>query len=150
MALRDNTPSLLATGVDGLNDILRGGVPANCTYLISGTPGSGKTTLALQYLIEGARLGEPSLYVTLSESRREVELVARSHGWNLEGVTLFELIPTEINLSNDSQLTVFNPSEFELGETTQAMIAEVNRLVVRCLRLAFAPPVASGYSGGLV
>lgn len=123
----DDTPRALATGIPGLDDILRGGFPPKCTYLISGTPGCGKTTLALQYLLEGAKIGEPTLYITLSETRREVEEVARSHGWDLAGVTIYELVPTEINLSNDSQLTVFNPSEFELGETTEAMIAEVKR-----------------------
>ena len=124
----EDAPHSLATGILGLDDILRGGFPPNCTYLVSGTPGTGKTTLALQYLLEGARLGEPSLYITLSETRREVEEVARSHDWDLAGVSIYELVPTEINLSNDSQLTVFNPSEFELGETTEAMIAEVKRI----------------------
>jgi circadian clock protein KaiC len=122
------TPSdALPTGIAGLDDILRGGFPSDCTYLISGTPGSGKTTLALQFLLEGARRGENSLYVTLSETRREIEAVARSHGWDLSGIQLYELAPTELNLSADSQLTVFNPSEFELGETTQAMISEIKR-----------------------
>lgn len=124
----DDTMHSLTTGVPGLDDILRGGFPPNCTYLVNGTPGAGKTTLALQYLLEGARRGESSLYITLSETRREVEEVARSHGWDLAGITIYELVPTEINLSNDSQLTVFNPSEFELGETTEAMIAEIKRV----------------------
>lgn len=124
----DDVPHALATGIPGLDDILRGGFPPNCTYLVSGTPGSGKTTLALQYLLEGARRGEPTLYITLSETRREIEEVARSHHWDLAGITIYELVPTEINLSTDSQLTVFNPSEFELGETTEAMIAEVKRV----------------------
>lgn len=118
---------LLATGVSGLDDILRGGFPSECVYMVSGTPGSGKTTLALQFLLEGVRVGESCLYVTLSETRREIEKVARSHQWDLTGLHICELVPSEQNLSAESQLTVFNPSEFELGETTQAMISEVNK-----------------------
>lgn len=120
-------PPPLATGVSGMDDILRGGFPRDCVYMVAGTPGTGKTTLALQFLLEGVRDGESCLYVTLSETRREIEKVARSHGWDLAGLNICELIPTEGNLSADAQLTVFNPSEFELGETTEAMIAEVNR-----------------------
>lgn len=120
-------PPPLATGVSGMDDILRGGFPRDCVYMVAGTPGTGKTTLALQFLLEGVRDGESCLYVTLSETRREIEKVARSHGWDLTGLNICELIPTEGNLSADAQLTVFNPSEFELGETTEAMIAEVKR-----------------------
>ncbi|HEX3928110.1 MAG TPA: ATPase domain-containing protein [Gemmatimonadales bacterium] len=112
-------------GISGLDDILRGGFPPGCLYLISGTPGAGKTTLAMQFLMEGARQGGRSLYVTLSESRREIDKVARSHGWDLSGVHVAELIPSEGNLDGDSMLTVFNPSELELNETTEAMIAAV-------------------------
>jgi circadian clock protein KaiC len=96
-------------------------------YLLTGTPGAGKTTLAMQFLMAGAAAGESCLYVTLSESRREINKVARSHGWDLSGVHVCELVPSEQNLSSDAQLTVFNPSELELGETTQALIAEVER-----------------------
>ena len=80
-------------------------------YLITGTPGTGKTSLAIQFLLEGVVQGERSLYVTLSESRVEISKVARSHGWNLDGLEIEELIPSEHNLSADAQLTVFNPSE---------------------------------------
>jgi circadian clock protein KaiC len=117
----------LSTGVPGIDDILRGGFPPDCLYLITGTPGTGKTTLALQFLLEGVRQGESCLYVTLSESRREIFKVARSHGWDLSALRICELVPSERNLSADAQLTVFNPSELELGETTEAMIAEVNQ-----------------------
>jgi circadian clock protein KaiC len=118
---------LLPTGISGVDDILRGGFPSDCLYMVTGTPGSGKTTLALQFLLEGVRRGEPCLYITLSESRKEITKVARSHGWNLEGIYICELIPSERNLSAEAQLTVFNPSELELGETTEAMIAAVDK-----------------------
>ena len=118
---------LVPTGIEGIDDILRGGLPSHCLYLVTGTPGAGKTTLAMQFLMQGARTGEPSLYVTLSESRREIEKVARSHGWDLSGVSICELIPSEGNLAADAQLTVFNPSELELGETTEAMMTAVDQ-----------------------
>jgi circadian clock protein KaiC len=120
-------PLPISVGVPGMDDILRGGLSPDCLYLLSGTPGTGKTTLALQFLLEGVRLGESCLYVTLSESRREIAKVARSHGWDLAKLNICELVPSEHNLSVDSQLTVFNPSELELGETTEAMIAAVRQ-----------------------
>jgi circadian clock protein KaiC len=116
----------LATGIAGMDDILRGGFPKNCLFLVAGTPGTGKTTLAMQFLMEGARHGEQSLYITLSESGSEIATVAETHGWDLSKIHIRELVPSEQNLSADAQLTVFNPSELELGETTEAMIAAVN------------------------
>ena len=117
----------MSAGVSGLDDIIRGGFPRNCLFLVTGTPGTGKTTLAMQYLIEGIRRGERCLYVTLSESKAEIAKVARSHGWDLSKIEIAELVPSERNLSADAQLTVFNPSEFELGETTEAMIAAIDK-----------------------
>ena len=124
----DNTQAVASCGVKGLNDILRGGFPRDCLFLVTGTPGTGKTTLAMQFLIEGAKHGETCLYVTLSETRAEIAKVARSHGWDLTNVHITELVPSEQNLSADSQLTVFNPSELELGETTAALLAAVEAL----------------------
>src|SRR5512138_3394443 len=86
------------TGIEGLDDILCGGFTPNRLYLIEGVPGSGKTTLALQYLIEGARRGEPVLYVTLSETEEELRAMAQTHAWSLDGVTIRELVPPEETL----------------------------------------------------
>jgi circadian clock protein KaiC len=121
----DNSQAVAASGIAGLDDVMRGGFPRDCLFLVTGTPGTGKTTLAMQFLLEGVRQGEICLYVTLSETRAEIEKVARSHGWDLTNVNITELVPSEQNLSADSQLTVFNPSELELGETTEALIAAV-------------------------
>ena len=125
----------LSTGIAGLDDILSGGFAPNRLYLIEGVPGSGKTTLALQFLIDGARLGEPVLYVTLSETEEELREVATSHGWNLEGIAIRELIPSEENLQPDEQYTMFHPSEIELNETTKTILADVER--VKPLRVVF-------------
>ena len=121
------TNSRLATGVAGLDDILEGGFPANRVYLIEGDPGTGKTTLAVQFLLEGARQGESGLYITLSETKEELEGVAVSHGWNLDGINIYELTPAEDSLKTESQYTIFHPSEIELGETTSAVLKEVER-----------------------
>jgi circadian clock protein KaiC len=82
-----NKRTIAATGIEGLDDVLAGGLRTNRLYLIEGVPGSGKTTLALQFLREGVRLAEPVLYITLSETREELEEVASSHEWSLEGIT---------------------------------------------------------------
>lgn len=118
---------LVATGIEGLDDILGGGLTPHRVYLVEGNPGSGKTTLALQYLLEGARRGERGLYVTLSETREELLGVACSHGWSLDALTLCELIPSEENLLPDAQPRMFHPSEVELGETTRRVLEEVER-----------------------
>jgi circadian clock protein KaiC len=117
----------VSTGITGLDTILDGGLYPHRIYLIEGTPGTGKTTLALQFLLEGVRLGEPTLYVTLSETRNELIGVARSHGWEMDGVFIHEMAPWEETLSPDAQLTMYHPSELELSETISAVLAEVER-----------------------
>ena len=117
-----------STGIDGLDDVLRGGLTRNRLYLIAGVPGAGKTTLALQFLIEGVRRGERVLYVTLSETEEELRSVALSHGWSLEGIKIHELMPMEGSLGADEQYTMFHPSEVELGNTTRTILSEVERL----------------------
>lgn len=109
-----------ATGIAGLDDILRGGFPEGRILLIEGDPGVGKTTLALQFLMEGAKRGESSVYVTLSETREELLQVADSHGWSLDGIEIFELATPEA-FNEQDQNTLFHPSEVELAEMTKAV-----------------------------
>src|SRR5262245_48313038 len=122
------SPPLASTGVNGLDDILHGGLTPNRLYLVEGVPGSGKTTLALQYLMAGVARGERVLYVTLSETEEELRAVAASHAWSLKGITIHELIPTEESLNSDEQYTMFHPSEVELTKTTETILSEVERI----------------------
>jgi circadian clock protein KaiC len=116
-----------SSGVQGLDNILGGGLPRDCFYLIQGDPGSGKTTLALQFLLEGVRQGEKVFYVTLSETRDELLKVTRSHGWSLESIPLLELSAIEQLLRPEAQTTVFHPSEFELNRVSKLLIDEVSK-----------------------
>ncbi|SEF76616.1 circadian clock protein KaiC [Bryocella elongata] len=121
----DNSEVRLLTGIEGLDDILNGGIPRGHLYLIEGDPGTGKTTLALQFLLEGARAGEKGIYVTLSESKIELEQVARSHGWDITPITIYEMIPSDEDLSPEAQYTVFHPSEVELADTITAILKQI-------------------------
>ncbi len=114
----------LHTGIEGLDDILNGGFPRGHLYLVEGDPGTGKTTLALQFLLEGIRNGEKGLYVTLSESKQELEGVARSHGWSTESLLIYEMVPPEDDA--EAQYTVFHPSEVELADTITAILKQVD------------------------
>lgn len=119
---------LAATGIAGLDNVLQGGFRPNRLYLVEGVPGSGKTTLSMQFLQEGVRLGEPVLYITLSETREELEEVARSHGWTLDGINIRELVPSESALHPEEQYTMFHPADVELSETTKTILADVERI----------------------
>jgi circadian clock protein KaiC len=125
----------LRSGIEGFDDILYGGFPKNHLYLIEGDPGTGKTTLALQFLLEGVRLGEKCLYVTLSESKRELEGVASSHGWSLDAIPIFEMAPDEEVVGPEAQYTVFHPSDVELANTTASVLRQVD--VVQPTRVVF-------------
>jgi circadian clock protein KaiC len=118
-------------GVDGLDNVLGGGLPSNRFYLVQGDPGVGKTTLALHFLLEGVKRGESVVYITLSETEEELHQVALSHGWSLDGVSLFELSAEAARLNNEERITLFQPAEVELGETTQAMMALVDKVKPR-------------------
>src|SRR5215204_2678771 len=122
------TPERLSTGIAGLDYILKGGLPKNRLHLIEGSPGTGKTTLGLQFLLEGRRLGEEGLYVTLSETREELLAVASSHGWSLDGLAIQDLTESGDSLTDNSRYTVFHPSEVELDETTRMILDEVERV----------------------
>ena len=125
----------LCSGIQGLDDILHGGFPAGHLYLIEGDPGTGKTTLALQFLLEGIRKGERVLYITLSESREELLQVAQSHGWPTDSLLIYELIPPEDDLKPEAQYTVFHPSEVELADTIASIMTKVDE--VQPQRLVF-------------
>ena len=112
-------------GVAGLDDILGGGLTPSRIYLLEGTPGTGKTTLALQFLLRGVELGESGLYVTLSETEVELRAVAASHGWSLDGLSIHELV-NEAGLDPESEQSILHPSDLELGETTRAIMERVD------------------------
>ena len=122
------TPERINSGIEGLDGILGGGLPPHHIYLIEGDPGTGKTTLALQFLLEGMRNGEPVLYITLSETKEELHEVARSHGWSLDGLNVFDLAVPEGETVTETQYTIFHPSEVELGETTKAIFNQVEQV----------------------
>ena len=111
------------TGVSGMDNVLAGGFARGRLYLLEGSPGTGKTTLATQFLIEGAARGERCLYITLSETDGEMRESARSHGWDLAGIDVFELVPADDFLAEEQQQSLLYSSDLELGETTKRMLA---------------------------
>lgn len=122
-----DTGSTVTTGNDGLDLILNGGLTANRLYLVEGQPGTGKTTLALQFLLAGIAKGESALYVTLSETAEELRAVAQSHGWNIDSLNLLEFAAVEASLGEDRSQTILHPWEVELGETMRLITDEVER-----------------------
>jgi circadian clock protein KaiC len=125
----------LRSGIEGFDDVLFGGLPSNHLYLVEGDPGTGKTTLALQFLLQGTQAGEKCLYVTLSESKRELEGVARSHGWSLDAIPIFEMTPQEEEIGPEAQYTVFHPSDLELANATASVLKQVD--LVQPTRVVF-------------
>jgi circadian clock protein KaiC len=125
----DSEAGRLKTGVAGLDDVLCGGLPSRRVYLLEGDPGTGKTTLALQFLLQGVRAGERVLYVTLSESKHELLAVARSHGWSLDGIVIHEMsAASPVDRTQEEENTLYVPAEVELGERMRALLAEVRRV----------------------
>ncbi|QOL51307.1 ATPase domain-containing protein [Massilia litorea] len=127
-------PPRISTGIAGLDDILGGGLTPQRVYLVEGSPGAGKTTLGLQFLLDGEARGEHGLYITLSETTDELKAVAASHGWSIDALSLFELA-SDTALDIDAQQSIFHPSEVELGETTRNVMAEVDH--VKPVRVVF-------------
>lgn len=115
----------ISTGVPGLDDILCGGLTAERVYLVEGSPGAGKTTLGLQFLLDGVARGERGLYITLSETADELDAVAESHGWSIDALAVFELADEEA-LDPDAQQSVLHPAEVELGETAKGVMNQVD------------------------
>jgi circadian clock protein KaiC len=130
-----NDNARASTGIPGLDEILCGGFPKERLYLVHGTPGVGKTTLAMQFLLQGVEEGESGLYITLSETQEELELVAASHGWDISKLHLFELAAMEEKARGETESTFFHPSEIELNRTTQTLLDEVQR--VQPVRIVF-------------
>lgn len=119
---------MAATGISGLDDILSGGFTGDRLYVVEGAPGAGKTTLAMQFALEGVRLGQQVLYVTLSETAEELREVAASHGWKLDGVSISQLAPSEASLDPAEQYTLLYPADVDFSETTKAILADVERV----------------------
>jgi circadian clock protein KaiC len=115
------------TGVPGLDDVLLGGLPGHHVYLIEGTPGTGKTTLAMQFAVEAARSGEKVLYVALSETAKELSAIAAAHRWDLSGISLFEVSPVEGSIQPEQEYTVFHSDEVEMVQTIRLILDRVNQ-----------------------
>lgn len=124
--IEPNSADRAATGISGLDDILGGGLPRDRLQVIQGSPGAGKTTIGLQFLMAGRKAGESGLYVTLSETADELAASAKSHGWDLDGIAIHEVLPPG-DAAGDSDNTLFHPAEVELTETTGSIISEIER-----------------------
>ncbi len=121
-------PTYISSGIEGLDRILCGGFLKEGFYLLQGDPGSGKTTLALQFLMQGAKRGERALYISLTETLTDLQKAAQSRDWSLDGVDICDLTAADLNGLRDSQYVMFHPSEVELGETTRRILTEVERV----------------------
>jgi len=122
------SPERCRSGIEGLDDILGGGFPRNRLHLVHGLPGVGKTTLAMQFLLQCKKENEKCLYITLSETAEELQAVASSHGWDLNGIELFDLSSVDELLKAESQNTLFHPAEVELSQTADMILREITRI----------------------
>ena len=133
--MQSKTLDRISTGVRGLDDILEGGLPSGQMYLLEGDPGTGKTTVAMQFLLSAVEAGKAALYVTLSEPKAELEGSAESHDWDLTKVPIVEFVPDEASLSSEQQYTVFHPTEVELANTIERLTSEIDKHQPACLVL---------------
>jgi circadian clock protein KaiC len=117
-----------SSGLTGLDDILGGGFVLGRLHLIEGKAGTGKTTLGMQFILAGRDRGEMVLYITMSETLNELQAVAAAHGWSLDGIEIFELVPPDIAEGDDNRQTMFRASEVELGETMRLLCGEIERI----------------------
>src|SRR5690606_20284143 len=124
-----DSTNFISSGVPGLDHVLGGGLTKERLYLLEGDPGAGKTTLALQFLIEGAKRGEKVLYITLAENEVELRAVANAHGFSLDGIVIHEVIQDENLLDPGEQYTALYPSEVELGETNNLILEKIESLL---------------------
>ena len=124
----DTTSDRAITGIPGLDAILGGGLPAGHMYLVEGESGAGKTTLGLHFLLAGREQGETCLWITMSETERELQASAKSHGWNLDGIHMLNLVLTKEVLQTEEQYTFFSPADVELNDTTRQILGTVKRL----------------------
>jgi circadian clock protein KaiC len=127
MPPNDESSAMALTGISGLDDILNGGLTPDRMYLVEGTPGTGKTTLGLSFLLAGAAIGQVGLYITLAETEVELRAVGKSHGWSLDALNLFEMVPAD-GFTEDHEQTLLHPSEVELGETVRGIMAKIEEI----------------------
>jgi circadian clock protein KaiC len=130
-------PARVSTGIPGLDEVLGGGLPQGHMYLVEGESGAGKTTLGLQFLLEGRRRGERTLWITLSETERQLRQSAASHGWSLEGVEVCNPVAPQRVHHPDEKYSFFSPADVELDEIREAIVAATER--VRPARVVFDP-----------
>lgn len=121
------TPQLVSTGIAGLDGLLRGGLPRHHMYLVQGEAGTGKTTIGLEFLLEGARAGESALFVALAETHEDLHEVAASHGWSLDGIDIYEVTAAEAAERLGDTQTIFPTSEVELSEVTDEIVERLRQ-----------------------
>ena len=130
-------PARVTTGVPGLDEVLGGGLPKGHIYLVEGESGAGKSTIGLHFVLEGRRLGERTLWITMSETERELHDAAKSHGWSLDGVDILNLVVSQEVLRSEEKYSFFSPADVEFNDTTRAIVAAVER--VKPARVVFDP-----------